>query len=209
MQQCVKLYSTEVDAKTERELTQLYKKHPFDASAWLRLVFPWITVLEKTRGVSFLPPRFESSLGPDVLPQVDETLQHLVDEVRKDTVERSKKMALKLNQRGLLSPRVNRMRAATMCRSETRKHSSVEELRLEAERMVRLSHHSERPAWEKAHSPVANEVEQSAAVKRIQSKLDALDHELFERQFGPPKRGSAKAPCRGHSFHASTRFPTS
>lgn len=194
LQQCVKLYSTEVDAKRERELTQLYKKHPFDASAWLRLVFPWVAVLEKTRGVCFLPPRFESSLGPDELPQVEETLQHLVDEVRKDTAERSKKMALKLNQRALLSPRVNRLRAATICRSETRKHSSVEELRLEAERMVRLSVHSERPAWEKTHSTAAHEAEQSAAVKSIQSKLDALDHELFERQFGPPKRAAVLKP---------------
>ena len=191
LQPCVELYSTEVDEKTDRELTQLYKKHPFDASAWLRLVYPWVVVLEKTRGVSFQPPRFDSSLGAEEMRRVDETLQHLIDEVRNDTVERSKKMALKLNQRALLSPRVNRMRAATICRSETRKHSSLEELRLEAERMVRLSAGSNRPAWEKSTHSTADASEQSAAVKRIQSRLDELDLELFERQFGPPKAAAA------------------
>ena len=185
LQHCVQLYSTQVDAKTDLELTAVYKKHPFDALAWLRLVFPWVVALEKTRGVIVHPPRFSSSIGEKEIRRVDETFQHLVDEVRQDMLQRSKKMALKLNQRALLSPRVNKMRATSVCRSETRKRSSLEELRLEAERMVRLSAKTDGPAWEKSppreFAASGKEDENGGVIHRIRSQLDALDVELYQK----------------------------
>ena len=116
---------------------------------------------------------------------MDETFQHLVDEVRQDMLQRSKKMALKLNQRALLSPRVNKMRATSVCRSETRKRSSLEELRLEAERIVRLSAKTDGPAWEKspprASAASGEEYENGGVIHRIRSQLDALDVELYQK----------------------------
>ena len=130
LQHCVQLYSTQVDAKTDLELTAVYKKHPFDALAWLRLVFPWVVALEKTRGVIVHPPRFSSSIGEKKFGAWMRPFSISSMKSGRTCCSVAKKMALKLNQRALLSPRVGircelRPSAARRRASVPRSRSSV------------------------------------------------------------------------------------
>ena len=125
------------------------------------------------------------------LNAVDDTLGDLVAQVRRDTARRSRVMAQRLDARAMLSPRANEARAASVCRAATRKRVSVEELRIEAQRAVRLNGTSllsrspeksreapQRPTGGGGEGRGGARATAAAAAALVRTRLDALDVHL-------------------------------
>jgi len=134
---CHALFECVPDKAHESQLQQVYRRQPFDASAWLRLVFPWVVSLER-RGATIEPPKPDQLVGQGQIEAVQQTLTQLVGKVRTDTAHDSRSLAKKFDGYAMLSPDANRVRAISVCRAALRKRVSLEELRIEAQRVVRL-----------------------------------------------------------------------
>ena len=171
--------------EVERDLQAVYKRTPFDASAWLRIVFPWVPTLEKG-GVHVEPPRAAKPVGKEESDAVEVVLRRLISDVRKGTARRSKQMTKRLDGLAMLSPRANRERAVYMARTETRKTVSIAELRIEAQRIVQLSGAEGAREWKGRDAEKREQQQQqqrerspSPTAEHVRSRLEALDAELF------------------------------
>ena len=212
LEACIALYECAPPKGSETGLQQVYRRQPFDPINWLRVVFPWADALLR-RGVIIEPPRTGAmgAMPDEQLKAVSEELTSLVEQVQADTARRSMKLAKRYDVQGMLTPTANRERAISVCQAATRKRVSLEELRIEAQRVVRLG--GERRGGElSGRARIGARGSEDSAARVVRARLDALDAQLKSallRSQQAPKANSARPslPRRASTMPSFKQLP--